>query len=463
MKFNNETIIAIATPPGHGGIGIIRISGELSSKVSYIFFGKILNPRRAELLSFRDNHDKILDKVICIFFPAPNSFTGENILEIHGHGGPIILDLIVQNILKKIPEIRIAQPGEFSKRAFLNNKIDLTQAEAIIDLINANSHQAVKSAANSLQGIFSSCIKKIIKMVTKLRMFIETDIDFSEENNNLNILSNNQIQDQLNNILNKINQTYKQAYQGNILRDGIKVVISGKPNVGKSSLLNILSERDTAIVTNRPGTTRDIIREYIYLDGIPFHIIDTAGIHKTNNKIERIGIKRALYEIKNADHILYMVDATKISSKTMKLLWLNLNKDFNIKSHDKYITIIRNKIDLTKEKIKIEQNEKYTVINLSIKYGYGINMLRKHLKNNIKNFNQDNQENNFTARRRHLDSLNKASKHLSEAQKHLQHNLKLELLAEELIQANQELKKITGEYHSDDLLDEIFSTFCIGK
>ncbi|AKC60196.1 tRNA uridine-5-carboxymethylaminomethyl(34) synthesis GTPase MnmE [Blochmannia endosymbiont of Camponotus (Colobopsis) obliquus] len=461
---NTDTIVAIATPPGRGSIGIIKISGTLSEKIALTIFKKIPQPRQAELLPFYDNHHNILDRVIVLFFPAPNSFTGEHILEIHGHGGTVILDILLQNILTITSKIRIAHPGEFSRRAFLNNKMDLIQAESIADLINADSYLAAKSASNSLQGIFSKYINEIINELNQLRIIIETDINFPEEN--INLLSYDEIKNKLHNIIKKIKKTNKKANMGYILKDGLKIVISGEPNAGKSSLLNLLSECEKAIITNIPGTTRDILHEHIYLDGIPFHIIDTAGIRDTNNEIERIGINRAWHEIKNADHILYMIDASKISLNKTQIIWSNFSKHL-ISQHNQIITIIRNKIDLTEEKTQIIQKKNFSVINLSIKYTNGINLLKKHLKNSVHCYNSgsNSYESNFLARRRHLDLLNKALKYLYQAEKHLKHHTTtFELLAEEIQLAHKELEKITGQHNSsDNLLNEIFSTFCIGK
>lgn len=475
-----ETIVAISTPPGRGGIGIIRISGNLVPKISPKLLGKTLKPRKAKYSSFLGKDGSILDKVIAIFFPAPNSFTGENILEIHGHGGNTILDVLLERILKISNHIRLAHPGEFTERAFLNGKIDLVQAEAVADIIDATSHQAVKSASNSLQGVFSNQINKILKKIIELRVHIESSLDFTEEETH--IFSYNDIQNYLKNIINNITQTYQSAQQGVLLRDGINIVIAGQPNSGKSSLFNRLINMDRAIVSEISGTTRDTLHEYIQLDGMNLYITDTAGIKKNSkNEIEKIGIKRTWNKLNHADHILWVVDSSEYINKDY-ISMLNSIKNiyFDNRSKNIPITIIRNKSDLSLEKIGIQKIKKYTCVTLSALFNDGIDILKKYLlhnimyskikKNNLLYCNIDENQGNFIARRRHLDALEKSLEHLLSAQKQIQSmyiNNKItninDLFAEDLKLAQNELNKIIGKSTSDDLLKKIFSKFCIGK
>lgn len=451
----NDTIIAQATPTGYGGVGILRISGPKVIEVARIVLHKLPKPRYADYLPFYDVNDNVLDQGIALYFPAPNSFTGEDVLELQGHGGPVIIDLLLNRILA-INKIRIANPGEFSERAFLNNKIDLAQAEAIADLIDASSEQAARSAVNSLQGIFSQKIYKIVEALTNLRVYIEAAIDFPDEE--IDFLSNNKIKTKLNKVIASLDKVRLQAYQGSLLREGMKVVIVGPPNVGKSSLLNALSGRETAIVTDIAGTTRDILREYIHIDGMPLHIIDTAGLRESIDEIEKIGIERAWQEIKRADHILLMVDsATSPATKPEQVLpgfIIQLPKSLPI-------TVIRNKIDITNEPIAITKLDNYSLICLSVYRKKSIDLLRQHLKESI-GFNL-NTESGFLARRRHIQALNTAAKHLQQGYQQLVIAHSSELLAEELRLTQQILSEITGEFSSNDLLGRIFSSFCIGK
>ncbi len=455
MNINNDTIIAQATPYGRGGIAILRISGPKVTEIAKIVLGKLPRPRYANYLSFYDINKRILDKGIVLYFPAPNSFTGEDVLELQGHSSPVVVDLLLKQILT-INEIRIANPGEFSERAFLNNKIDLTQAEAIADLIDASSEYAARSAINSLQGIFSQQIYEIVKAITELRIYIESNIDFQDEE--INFLSNHEIEMKLKEIKCYLDKVRLLAYQGNLLREGIRVVITGLPNSGKSSLLNALSGRETAIVTDISGTTRDVLHECIYINGIQLHIIDTAGLRETTDEIEKIGIERALKEIERADHILFMIDSntTKIT-ELEEILPQFMKKILNHLS----ITIIKNKVDITNEPISIKKIGNYSVIFLSVYKKKGINLLRQHLKERI-GFNH-HVEGQFLARHRHIEALNIAYGHLKKSYKQLMIANSVELLAEELRLTQKALNKITGEFSSNDLLNEIFSNFCIGK
>lgn len=457
MKNNkeNDTIVAQATPPGRGGVGILRISGALASAVAQAILNKLPTPRYAHYLKFYDeDSNSILDQGIALYFQGPHSFTGEDILELQGHGGPIVLDLLLKRILAlPLPGLRIARPGEFLERAFLNNKIDLTQAEAVADLINANSEQAARSAVNSLQGVFSDRIKAFSQNLIDLRAYVEAAMDFSEEE--INFLSDGKIEGQLNNIINELKKVQAAAHQGSLLREGMKVVIAGRPNAGKSSLLNALAGKESAIVTAVAGTTRDVLREYIHIDGMPLHIIDTAGLRETSEIIEKIGIERAWHEIENADSLLFIVDSSSTEA-TLPDPELIARLPTTLP-----IIVVRNKIDMTDEQCGLTEVKGYPVIRLSAKTGQGIENLQQYLKKSM-GFTQ-HPEGHFLARRRHLDALEKALKHLNNGHEQLVIMQAGELLAEELRLAQSALEEITGEFSSDDLLGEIFSNFCIGK
>ncbi|MGG4609160.1 tRNA uridine-5-carboxymethylaminomethyl(34) synthesis GTPase MnmE [Providencia sp. Me31A] len=451
----NDTIVAQATPPGRGGVGILRISGPKAAFVAETVLGKLPKPRYADYLPFRDEEGSVLDQGIALYFPGPNSFTGEDVLELQGHGGPVILDLLLRRILT-IDGIRIANPGEFSERAFLNDKLDLAQAEAIADLIDASSEQAARSAMNSLQGAFSSHIHQLVEALTHLRIYVEAAIDFPDEE--IDFLSDGKIEAKLNEVVADLEQVRSQARQGSLLREGMKVVIAGRPNAGKSSLLNALAGREAAIVTDIAGTTRDVLREHIHIDGMPLHIIDTAGLREASDEVERIGIERAWKEIEQADHVLFMVDSTTTNATEPQEIW----PEFMARLPDALpVTVIRNKADMTGEPIEFIDNTRYPLIRLSAREEKGIDLLRDHLKETI-GFNS-NTEGGFLARSRHLQALNAAAVHLEQGYEQLVNARSGELLAEELRLAQQELSEITGEFTSDDLLGRIFSSFCIGK
>ncbi|QGW05090.1 tRNA uridine-5-carboxymethylaminomethyl(34) synthesis GTPase MnmE [Proteus terrae subsp. cibarius] len=452
---STDTIVAQATPPGRGGVGILRVSGPKAVLVAQTVLGKLPKPRYADYLPFRNDDNSVLDQGIALFFPNPNSFTGEDVLELQGHGGPIILDLLLKRILQ-IPGVRIANPGEFSERAFLNDKLDLAQAEAIADLIDASSEQAARSAINSLQGAFSSHINEMVESLTHLRIYVEAAIDFPDEE--IDFLSDGIIEGKLNAVIAELDDVRAQARQGSLLREGMKVVIAGRPNAGKSSLLNALAGREAAIVTDIAGTTRDVLREHIHIDGMPLHIIDTAGLREASDEVERIGIERAWKEIEQADRVLFMVDSTTTDATTPEDIWpefmARLPKTLPV-------TVIRNKSDLTGENVEITAQGNYPMIRLSARDGMGIELLRDHLKEAM-GFNS-NTEGGFLARRRHLQALNTAAEHLQQGHEQLVYAKSGELLAEELRLAQQALSEITGEFTSDDLLGRIFSSFCIGK
>ncbi|NPE55041.1 tRNA uridine-5-carboxymethylaminomethyl(34) synthesis GTPase MnmE [Dickeya dadantii] len=452
---HTDTIVAQATPPGRGGVGILRISGRTAAAVAQAVLGKLPKPRYADYLPFHDADGSVLDQGIALWFPGPNSFTGEDVLELQGHGGPVILDLLLKRIVA-LPDVRIARPGEFSERAFLNDKLDLAQAEAIADLIDASSEQAARSAVNSLQGVFSTRIHQLVEALTHLRIYVEAAIDFPDEE--IDFLSDGKIEAMLNDVIGDLGAVRAEARQGSLLREGMKVVIAGRPNAGKSSLLNALAGRDAAIVTDIAGTTRDVLREHIHIDGMPLHIIDTAGLRDASDEVERIGIERAWQEIEQADRVLFMVDGTTTNAMEPAAIWpefmARLPKTLPI-------TVVRNKADVTGEPLGIEDVNTYSLIRLSARTGDGVDLLRDHLKQSM-GFTS-NTEGGFLARRRHLQALEQAAQHLQQGHEQLVGAYAGELLAEELRLAQQSLSEITGEFTSDDLLGRIFSSFCIGK
>lgn len=451
----NDTIVAQATPPGRGGVGIVRVSGKASKLVAEKLLGHCPKPRRAEYLPFRNTKGELLDEGIALYFPGPNSFTGEDVLELQGHGGPVLIDMIIKAILE-LPDIRPARPGEFSERAFLNDKLDLTQAEAIADLIDTNSEQAAKAALQSLKGEFSHKIDQLVDAVIHLRMYVEAAIDFPDEE--IDFLSDGKVAGDLSDIIDQLFHIEHQARQGTLMREGMRIVIAGRPNAGKSSLLNALAGRESAIVTEIAGTTRDVLREHIQIDGMPLHIIDTAGLRESPDQVEQIGIERAWEEIRQADRVLFMVDSQQTSAIHPDDIWPEF---FAQLPEDMPFTVIRNKVDLTRESIGIDEHNGIPVLHLSAKTGHGIELLRDHLKHCVGY--TTSAEGSFMARRRHLDALAKAKAHLLQGQEQLELNLAGELLAEELRLAQQHLNEITGEFTSDDLLGQIFGSFCIGK
>ncbi|WP_462156827.1 tRNA uridine-5-carboxymethylaminomethyl(34) synthesis GTPase MnmE [Pseudoalteromonas sp. GB56] len=452
---SQDTIVAQATAPGRGGVGIIRVSGTLATQVAERIIGHCPKTRYAEYVPFHGLNKAQLDQGIALFFKGPNSFTGEDVLELQGHGGPIILDMLLREIAE-LDGVRLAKPGEFSERAFLNDKLDLTQAEAIADLINATSEQAAKSALHSLQGEFSNHITQLVEQVIHLRMYVEAAIDFPDEE--IDFLSDGKVAGDLQKILDQVHNVQQQAKQGSIIRDGMRVVIAGRPNAGKSSLLNALAGRDAAIVTDIAGTTRDVLKEHIHIDGMPLHIIDTAGLRESPDKVEQIGIERAWEEINQADRVLFMVDAQDTDACKPEEIW----PEFVAQLPDNMgITVIRNKVDISGEAIGFDDSGESPVLRLSAKEGLGIDLVREHLKACI-GF-EGTQEGSFMARRRHLDALERALHHLVIGQEQLEAHIAGEILAEELRLAQQYLNEITGEFTSDDLLGKIFSSFCIGK
>jgi tRNA modification GTPase len=455
-SYDGDTITAIATAPGRGGIGIIRLSGKLALSIGQKITRLSLVPRIAHFANFHGGDGPILDSGIALYFPNPASFTGEDVVELQAHGGPIILDLLLKECCEN--GARLARPGEFSERAYLNDKIDLAQAEAIADLINSTTEQAALNASKSLQGAFSAKIESLVTAVTELRVYVEAAIDFPEEE--IDFIGDGVVADKLNAIVISLNQVEQQARQGSLMQEGMKLVIAGKPNAGKSSLLNALSGQDTAIVTPIEGTTRDVLREHIQIDGMPLHIVDTAGLRDSDNEIEQEGIRRAWQEMETADRILLVVDgsADTRESRNPNIIWPERSRFLH---RDIPVTIIHNKCDLSGQTPTIDTAHENPVIDLSAKTGKGMDLLKDHLK--LCMGYQDESEGQFSARRRHLLALGEACDYLRAGQRQLLDAGAGELLAEDLKECQNCLGKITGAVSSDMLLGEIFSSFCIGK
>lgn len=446
-----DIIAAIATPPGRGGIGVVRISGKNLTKLAKSILGKLPKPRYAHLSQFLDMNGQVIDQGIALYFPAPNSYTGEDVLELQGHGGPAVMNLLLSQCLSA--GARLAQPGEFTLRAYLNNKIDLIQAESVADIIAANTSEAARCAIHSLQGHFSARIEELVDLLITLRMLIEATLDFPEDEiDNLQAL---QIQDRLDHIHIQLEQIFAAARQGNLLQEGIKIVLAGAPNVGKSSLLNQLVEDDAAIVTEIPGTTRDTIQRTIAIEGIPIHIIDTAGLRETSDIVEQKGIERTHAAIRNANMVIWLVDSSQQSDIKDQI--------FSYISADKPQITVFNKIDLLNEEPRIEDEKNNIRIHLSAKTGTGIELLRRKILEIAGWQYHQAGEGVFMARQRHLQALSQAKIHLDNAQRFTTNVYQLELLAEELRLAQSALSSITGRFTADDLLGEIFSHFCIGK
>lgn len=454
---STDTIAAIATPPGRGGIGIVRISGPSLDGFVQALCGQSykIESRKAVVTRFCDAAGETIDEGLLLYFPGPNSFTGEDVVELQGHGGPVVMDALLQRVLDL--GARLAGPGEFSQRAFLNDKIDLAQAEAIADLISASTRQAARSAVRSLQGEFSGLIHQLVGELINLRTYIEAAIDFPDEE--IDFLSDGKVQEQLDWLANRLQQILESAQQGVLLSEGMTVVIAGKPNAGKSSLLNALSGRDSAIVTEIAGTTRDVLRESVNIDGMPLHFVDTAGIRESADLVEAEGIRRAWLEIEKADRILFIADATEGLAVPVKELWPEFFQRFP--SGDN-VSLVFNKIDELSEAVSSPAKESaIPVLFISAKTGEGLAELRTHLKSCIGYENST--EGNFMARRRHLEVLHKTLALLRQGQDQLQKNQAGELVAEDLRHAQQYLGEITGEFTADDLLGKIFSGFCVGK
>lgn len=448
-----DTIAAVATPPGRGGVGIVRVSGpDLAPFLQALYSGEA-TPRYAHLADFRDADGVLIDQGLLLYFPGPHSFTGEDVIELHGHGGPMVMDALLSRVVQL--GARLAQPGEFTQRAFLNDKIDLAQAEAIADLIDASSREAARCAVRSLQGVFSRRIHDLVENLIRLRIYIEAAIDFPEEE--IDFLADGHVGESLQALIEELESILADAGQGSLIREGMTVVIAGRPNAGKSSLLNALSGRDIAIVTDIAGTTRDVLRESIHIDGMPLHVVDTAGLRDSDDQVEQEGIRRAWREIEQADRILFVVDSTLDSGEPLKRLWPEF---FERLPGADNLTVVLNKIDALAGP-RPAMLEQFPTIALSAKTGEGLHALRDHLKHCMGY--EGAREGLFVARRRHLDALNRAHALMLQAREQLTCHSAGELVAEDLRHAQEALGEITGEFSSDDLLGRIFSSFCIGK
>ncbi len=444
-----ETIAAIATAPGRGGVGIVRVSGSKSVEIAEAMLGHCPKVRQAEYLAFNDANGEAIDTGIALYFQKPHSFTGEDVLELQAHGGPVVLDMLLKRVLSL--GARIARAGEFSEQAFLNDKMDLAQAEAVADLIEAESEDAAKAALRSLQGEFSQTVHELVEKLIELRLYVEASLDFPEEE--IDFLSDGIVSTKLDAIVTALEDVFRSARQGCLLREGMTLVIAGRPNAGKSSLLNQLAGRESAIVTDIPGTTRDVLREHIQIDGLPLHIIDTAGLRDSDDPVEQEGVRRAWLEIEQADRILLLLDDQHHEDDHLAI-------EDQLPAHIG-TTKVFNKIDLSGRNAGIKETEQGIEIAVSAKTGEGLDLLKNHLKTCM-GYEQSTQG-RFMARRRHLDALEVAADHVATARHCLEALHAGELLAEELRQAQESLNEITGEFTSDDLLGRIFSSFCIGK
>lgn len=452
MMARTDTIVAAATPPGRGGIGIVRISGPKAPEIAAIILGgELPEPRRATFGRFFDARKEPIDAGIVLYFPAPNSYTGEHVVELQGHGGQVVVEALVARVVEL--GARRALPGEFTQRAFLNDKLDLTQAEAIADLIDAGSREAARAAMRSLQGEFSAMVQGLTEALTDLRTYVEAAIDFPEEE--IDFLSDRELTDRLQVVRDHFEAVEQSARQGRLLRDGMTVVIAGRPNAGKSSLLNRLAGYDAAIVTPVPGTTRDILRERIDIDGMPLHVLDTAGLREAGDIVEEEGIRRAQAEMRRADRVLFVVDAAEDPTA----------KAYQEERHrlppDVPVTLILNKCDIATGIPVADTLAGPPRIVLSAHTGKGVDTLRAHLKSCMGYCTLE--AGTVSARARHLEALKEARRHVDEAERQLRERRAGELVAEELRLAQRALGEITGEVTSDDLLGRIFSTFCIGK
>lgn len=452
MLKQKETITALATPPGRGSVGIVRLSGKEAYHIGCTITKTELKNRHAHYLNFYHQNGQIIDQGIAIYFKGPHSFTGEDVIEFQGHGGPVVMDLLIKETLKY--GARLAKPGEFSERAFLNEKLDLAQAEAISDLIEATSEQAAKSAMRSLQGVFSQKINQFVDDLIHVRTYVESAIDFPDEE--IDFLSDGHIESLLKKLQTNLEQTLQSSYQGAILREGMTVVIAGKPNAGKSSLLNALSGKESAIVTDIAGTTRDVLKEHIHINGLPLHIIDTAGLRDSDDIVEKEGIRRALNAIKEADCILLVNDINDVASPALITEIIDTTAQMILPSNIPTLSVY-NKIDLLADPPKNIDD----VFYISAKTGYGIDALKDKLLTMI-GYEATN-ESLFTARRRHIEALEAAKAHLDRSLTQLLDYHSGELVAEELKLGQNALSSITGAFSADDLLGEIFSSFCIGK
>ncbi|HUN73128.1 MAG TPA: tRNA uridine-5-carboxymethylaminomethyl(34) synthesis GTPase MnmE [Steroidobacteraceae bacterium] len=443
-------MVAAATPPGRGGIGIVRISGPKAPELGALIAGQLPQPRRATFVRFLDRNQQPIDAGFVLFFPAPHSYTGEHVIELHGHGGAVVLDALVARALEL--GARRAAPGEFTQRAFLNDKLDLTQAEAIADLIDAGSREAAQAAMRSLQGEFSAMVEGLTEAVAELRAYVEAAIDFPEEE--IDFLADSDLARRLAGVRDHFEAIEQSARQGALLRDGMTVVIAGRPNAGKSSLLNRLAGYDAAIVTPLPGTTRDVLRERIQIDGMPLHVLDTAGLREAGDPIEEEGIRRAHAEMTRADRLLFVVDAVADPGATAFA-------EERARLPQVPVTLVLNKCDLAAAIPLADTLSGPPRITLSALTGQGIDTLRAHLKSCMGYHTLD--AGTVSARRRHLDALARARAQVDSAARVLLERRAGEIVAQELRDAQQSLGEITGAFTSEDLLGRIFASFCVGK
>ena len=454
IQNNNDDIVAIATAKGRGGVGIVRVSG--TDVCSYMdgVLGKSIYPRLAAYSKFLDSSGSTIDEGIALYFPAPSSFTGESVIEFHGHGGVVVLDTLVARCVEL--GARVARPGEFSERAFLNDKIDLTQAEAVADLIDASTLEAARSAVRSMQGDFSLVVNQLVDDMIYIRMYVEAAIDFPEEE--VEFLNDDLLLSKLNSLQQSLKDLLRLARQGSLLKDGITLVLAGKPNAGKSSLLNALSGNETAIVTSIAGTTRDVLRDQILINGLPVNIVDTAGLRESDDPIEKEGMARAWKEIELADRILFLVDSSVDKEYELKKVWPEFYRRFP--ESNQVVTLLLNKIDISGLQAG-PYGKADNAFSISATNKDGIDALVEDLHHGV-GFDSVS-EGVFSARRRHLASLEAALKLVETGLNQLQEAGAGELLAEDLRQAQFQLSEITGQFTSDDLLGHIFSSFCIGK
>jgi tRNA modification GTPase len=429
----------------------VRVSGPKTPEIAAVILGELPTPRRASFARFLDRAQQPIDAGLALFFPAPHSYTGEHVLELHGHGGPVVIESVVARVLEL--GARRALPGEFTQRAFLNDKLDLAQAESIADLIDAGSREAARAAMRSLQGEFSAMVQGLADAVVELRTYVEAAIDFPEEE--IDFLADRQLEDKLNGVRHHFDAVEQSARQGRLLREGMTVVIAGRPNAGKSSLLNRLAGYDVAIVTPIPGTTRDVLRERIDIDGMPLHVLDTAGLRESGDEVETEGVRRAQVEIARADRVLFVVDAeTDPDARAFSEEKARLPKDVPL-------TLVFNKCDLATGLPVSDTISGPPRVLISALTGDGLDLLRAHLKMTMGFTTAE--AGTVSARQRHLDALSRARAHMEEAERQLKDRRAGELVAEELRASHQALGEITGEFTTDDLLGRIFSSFCIGK
>ena len=443
-----DTIAAAASPPGRGAVGIVRISGPDTARIAAQVLGAVPAPRIATLAVFAGADGQPIDQGLALYFPAPHSFTGEHVLELHGHGGSVVIDLLLQRLLEL--GCRLARPGEFSERAFLNDKLDLAQAEAVADLIDASSQAAARAAMRTLTGEFSALVHGLEQHLTALRVYVEAAIDFPDEE--IDFLSDQELERRLQRVFAGFDGLSAAARLGVVLREGLKIVLAGRPNVGKSSLMNALAGDDVAIVTDMPGTTRDVLRQQIRIGAIAVNLVDTAGLRAAGDAIEQEGIRRARQEMLQADHVLYVVDRRDGEPPPAELADIPAGVA---------LTLVFNKIDLQGDEPRLDADVEPARAYVSAATGQGLDLLRRHLQARAGFANTGASV--FAARRRHLTALAQARAHVDSAVNVLRQQRAFELFAEDLRLAQLSLGAITGEVSSEDLLGEIFSSFCIGK